>query len=224
MFCPRCGYSKLIKLRNNEPAKDFCCQKCASSYELKSKSSEFASEIPDGAYSTLLEQIEKNENPDFMFLHYNKQNLNVENMFVVPKHFFTPDVIKQRKPLSASAQRAGWVGCNILLNRIPVQGRIVIVSDGKITPSNDVIARFSKLSFLEKTNTKNRGWTLDIINCVNMLGKKDFLLEEIYGYESELSALHPDNNNIKAKIRQQMQILRDKGFVEFVGEGRYSIL
>lgn len=107
MFCPRCGYSKLIKLRNNEPAKDFCCQKCASSYELKSKSSEFASEIPDGAYSTLLEQIEKNENPDFMFLHYNKQNLNVENMFVVPKHFFTPDVIKQRKPLSASAQRAG---------------------------------------------------------------------------------------------------------------------
>lgn len=110
------------------------------------------------------------------------------------------------------------------MNRIPVQGRIVIVSDGKITPSNDVIARFSKLSFLEKTNTKNRGWTLDIINCVNRLGKKDFLLEEIYGYESELSALHPDNNNIKAKIRQQMQILRDKGFVEFVGEGRYSIL
>lgn len=223
MYCPRCGHPKLTKTRNNEPAKDFYCQKCSSSYELKSKSSGFASEVPDGAYSVLLNQIERNENSDFMFLQYNMQKLNIENIFVVPKHFFTPDVLKQRKPLSNNAQRSGWVGCNIILNRIPVQGRIYIVDDGNVVPANNVIAIFTKMSFLEDTNIKDRGWTLDILNCVNRLKKKDFKLEEVYQYEKELFELHPDNNNIKAKIRQQLQILRDRGLIQFVGKGKYFL-
>jgi len=30
------------------------------------------------------------------------------------------------------------------------------------------------------------------------------------------------NNNIEAKIRQQLQILRDNGVVEFIGRGLYK--
>ncbi|MBQ1398560.1 MAG: restriction endonuclease, partial [Clostridia bacterium] len=32
---------------------------------------------------------------------------------------------------------------------------------------------------------------------------------------------HIHNNNIEAKIRQQLQILRDKGFIEFLERGHY---
>ena len=33
--------------------------------------------------------------------------------------------------------------------------------------------------------------------------------------------LHPDNRHVLDKIRQQLQVLRDMGFVEFLGRGRY---
>jgi type II restriction enzyme len=33
--------------------------------------------------------------------------------------------------------------------------------------------------------------------------------------------LHPQNRNIEAKIRQQLQMLRDHGLIEFLGNGRY---
>jgi type II restriction enzyme len=31
------------------------------------------------------------------------------------------------------------------------------------------------------------------------------------------------NNNVKAKIRQQLQFLRDKSAIEFIGRGRYRM-
>lgn len=43
-----------------------------------------------------------------------------------------------------------------------------------------------------------------------------------YAFESWLALRHPKNHNIKPKIRQQLQFLRDKGFVEFLGDGRYK--
>ena len=33
---------------------------------------------------------------------------------------------------------------------------------------------------------------------------------------------HPENNNIEAKIRQQLQFLRDKGFIQFLSPGQYK--
>ena len=41
-------------------------------------------------------------------------------------------------------------------------------------------------------------------------------------FEDELKKKHPDNNFIKDKIRQQLQYLRDKGFIEFVTPGHYK--
>ncbi|MBQ1909890.1 MAG: hypothetical protein II170_08145, partial [Bacteroidaceae bacterium] len=37
----------------------------------------------------------------------------------------------------------------------------------------------------------------------------------------ELQLKHPDNNHIHDKIRQQLQFLRDKGFVQFISPGKY---
>jgi len=41
---------------------------------------------------------------------------------------FPPSAIIKRNPLAPTARRAGWIGCNIALNRIPFEARIAIVT------------------------------------------------------------------------------------------------
>ena len=43
----------------------------------------------------------------------------------------------------------------------------------------------------------------------------------MYKYENKLKKKHIKNNNISPKIRQQLQILRDKGYIEFLGNVLY---
>ena len=62
---------------------------------------------------------------------------------------------------------------------------------------------------------------MDALNCVNQISSKSFTLDEIYQFENLLHIKHPKNNNIKPKIRQQLQFLRDRGFIEFLGNGKY---
>ncbi|QYX55774.1 hypothetical protein K1T73_11855 [Roseovarius sp. SCSIO 43702] len=54
-------------------------------------------------------------------------------------------------------------------------------------------------------------------------GKEEFTLAEIYAFEDRLSQVYPGNNNVRPKIRQQLQVLRDNGFLEFLGAGRYRL-
>ena len=42
-------------------------------------------------------------------------------------------------------------------------------------------------------------------------------------FEPDLKALHPRNQNIRPKIRQQLQVLRDVGLLEFTSLGNYTI-
>lgn len=51
----------------------------------------------------------------------------------------------------------------------------------------------------------------------------EFTLREVYGYEDVLSERHPDNNYVRAKVRQQLQVLRDRGVLEFLGGGEYRV-
>jgi type II restriction enzyme len=64
---------------------------------------------------------------------------------------------------------------------------------------------------------------LDVLNCVEKIRKDKFSLEDVYRFESELQIKHPLNNNIQAKIRQQLQFLRDKNFITFIGHGIYKM-
>jgi len=63
----------------------------------------------------------------FFFLHYDLATWRVKNLLLVPSFAFPPSGIVRRKPLSPTARRAGWVGCNFDLNRIPVEARIDVV-------------------------------------------------------------------------------------------------
>ena len=60
-----------------------------------------------------------------------------------------------------------------------------------------------------------------MLNVVRGLGRAEFSLVDIYASAAHLARLHPANRYIEPKIRQQLQVLRDLGLVEFLGRGRY---
>ena len=221
MYCPICGAEKIDKVKANAPVKDYICGRCNSQYELKSKkiySETFQSKVNDGAYQTMIDRITSLENPHFFFMHYD--NYMVNKLILVPKYFFTPSIIEKRKPLSVQAQRANWEGCNILLSRIPNTAKIHIIRNGKIIPKEDVIQTYNHICSLKTENLNIRGWLLSILHCVELLDEQ-FTLKQIYGFIPTLRINYPSNNNIEAKIRQQLQLLRDKGFIEFIRPGVY---
>ena len=221
MYCPRCGNLHINHFENNRPVADYYCPSCNNEYELKSKNGNLGHKVNDGAYNTMIERISSNDNPDFFFMNYSKNELKVIDFILIPKHFFVPDIIEKRKPLALTAKRAGWTGCNILLDKIPEQGKIDIVSNGEIIDINYVINKVNKSSLLETKNINNRGWLMDVLNCVNKIQSEIFTLDEVYNFENILHIKHPQNNNIRPKIRQQLQFLRDKGFIDFLGKGKY---
>lgn len=221
LFCPRCGNPHINHFQNNRPVADFYCEECKSEFELKSKNGAFGASVVDGAYDTMISRITDNHNPDFLFMNYSMSAASVTDLIFVPKHFFTPAIIEKRKPLSPTARRAGWTGCNILLGKIPEQGRISVIAHSIAQPVDSVVQLSKRASQLEKQSLTARGWLLDVLNCVNDIPKNDFTLAEVYQYEQALAELHPNNHFLQAKIRQQLQVLRDAGVLEFLGEGHY---
>jgi len=225
VFCPNCGCLKIDKYPNNQPVADFFCLNCKEDYELKSKQNNIGTKILDGSYRTKMERLCSNSNPNLFVLNYHLQSLSVLNFFVIPKHFFVPEIIEKRKPLAASARRAGWIGSNILLQKVPQVGKIFLVRQGKIEPKEKVLKEWKKTLFLrEEKEISAKGWILDVMRCVEKIKKHEFALDDIYRFEKELAIIHPENKHIKDKIRQQLQILRDKGYLEFVSRGYYRVI
>lgn len=223
IFCPACG-TNISGYENNRPVADFYCSKCSEEYELKSKKDGMTNKIVDGAYSTMITRLKSSNNPNFFFLNYNPTKFEVQNFLVIPKHFFVPEIIEKRRPLSASARRASWTGCNILLQGIPQSGKIFYIKNGQIENKKSVLTNWQKTLFLrESKKAELRGWILDTMNCIDKLGKQEFNLAEMYAFESFLSKKYAKNRHIKDKIRQQLQFLRDRDYLKFTSRGNYRL-
>jgi len=80
------------------------------------------------------------------------------------------------------------------------------------------------LDSVEAIQSSLKSWKLDIFNCLNVLPNQVIKLSEIYVFEDKLQRMHPENQNIRAKIRQQLQYLRDLGLLEFMSDGQYRKL
>ena len=223
VFCPYCG-SGVSRFENNRPVADFYCNECAEEFELKSLSRTIGDKVNDGAYEKMLKRVKEASNPNFLFLHYDDSSMKVRDLIVVPKYFFSPSIIEKRNPLGENARRKGWIGCQILFGQIPEDGRIDVIKDEIPYPKRDVIEKLYRTKFVRDFDVESRGWVLDVMTCINRLEKSHFTLSELYGFESFLADRHPTNKNIRAKIRQQLQFLRDKGFIAFMERGNYKKL
>jgi type II restriction enzyme len=220
-YCPSCENLPLISFENNKPAADFYCKKCSEEFELKSKNGKFTNIVADGAYSSMVERINSQNNPNFFFLTYNKE-WNVKDFFIIPKQFFTQEIIIKRPQLAQTAKRAGWVGCNIDISKVADSGKVFLVKDSKIIDIEIVNQLYKRTLFLRDKSTESKGWILDILMCIEEIKSDTFNLDELYRFENKLKIKYPKNNFIKDKIRQQLQILRDKEIIEFVNRGRYK--
>jgi type II restriction enzyme len=224
VYCPNCGNPHMITLANNKPVADFRCASCNEEYELKSQRKQFGSKVVDGGYPAMMRRLGGNTNPNLFLLNYDFRTLMVTNLLVIPKHFFTADIIEERKPLPPTARRAGWVGCRILLREIPNSGRIALIRNGVIEPKAKVLDNWNRTLFLRNQQDLNaKGWLLHVMRCIERIGKSQFSLDEVYAYEHELKVAYPGNHHVRAKIRQRMQVLRDNGYLEFVDKGIYRL-
>ncbi len=222
MFCPVCGAPVLGHYKANKPVADFFCDDCKSDFELKSKESKTAivsHKIVDGAYGTMIDRITSLRNPHLFVMTY--ANWTVNNLLIIPKFFFVPDIIEKRKPLSGTARRAGWVGCNIEIGNIPQSGKIFIIRDSQQEDKSHVVDQYKRILALQTTKIESRGWLMDVLKCVERIPSDDFTTQDMYTFVPELQVKHPENNTVPDKIRQQLQYLRDKGFLQFTSRGHY---
>jgi type II restriction enzyme len=221
LYCPNCNESRLTTHPPNTRAVDFQCSNCKSPFQLKAQSHGFSGRIVDAAYSAMVSAIRENRTPNLFAIHYERDRWQVLNLILIPHFAFPLSAIEKRKPLGPNARRAGWVGCNILLGAIPLDARIPVIANGTPISPKVVREQYARLRPLEKLSVEKRGWTLDVLNVVQSLGKKEFELADVYAHDQKLGRLHPNNSHVRDKIRQQLQVLRDAGLLEFLGGGEY---
>ena len=90
-----------------------------------------------------------------------------------------------------------------------------------ITDEFDVVIQLQQPTSLSTNNHEGGNWLFDILGCINRIPSQVFSLNDMYAFENDLSKKYPQNHNIRPKIRQQLQVLRDKGFLEILGHGLY---
>ncbi len=229
LFCPACPSEHLDQLRSNATVRDFDCPDCKASYQLKSKDKAFGRSVSNSAYGPKMRAIQDGQAPNYMFLRYCSERWVVMDLFIVPGFFITPAIVEKRRPLGPKARRAGWVGSNILLRALPGDARVSVVVDETVLLTQDVRNAWSRFAFLGQGENAKGGWTADILMCVRkmqeMTNSDEFVLQDFYrAFEDYLGGLHPENRNVQPKIRQQLQILRDNGVLEFLSGGHYRVL
>ena len=68
-------------------------------------------------------------------------------------------------------------------------------------------------------------WKTEVRRCVDKLGKREFTLSDMYLFIEELGGIFPQSKNVDARIRENLQLLRDDGYLEFIdNNGNYRCL
>ena len=171
----------------------------------------------------MMNRIDSEETPSLLLLEYDN-SWSVTNLTAVHHLLITTEAIQPRKPLSPFARRKGWIGCNILLKEIPLEGRINIIRSGVVVPRDVSRYNFSISEGLYKLSVSERTWASNLLRLLHSLNKEEFTLAEAYSFENQLKSRYTNNQNIKPKIRQQLQTLRDAGVLLFIKPGVYRFL
>jgi type II restriction enzyme len=167
-------------------------------------------------------KISQGTAPTILMLERNEQWC-VTRLSALHAAFLTPSVIEKRRPLAITAKRAGWTGCNIRLDRISPDAEIDIIESRRLILKADVRRKFSQFQTLVRIPAMERGWTNLVLKVLRESGLKQFTLNDIYSRKKHFSAVYPNNRHLEAKIRQQLQVLRDVGLVRFDGNGKYTL-
>lgn len=222
LYCAACG-ADLSPYPASTPLYDFHSPDCRERFQLKASRREFGNTVLDSEFHTALKGVMQDSYPSLILLHYDPMEWVVSDLQLVHRACITTSCLIPRKALGPGTRRAGWQGCLISLAEVPALGRIDVIRNGVVRPQSEVLSQWKKSNRLLETKPQARGWLADVLRCVERL-YSTFTLENVYSFEGELATKHPTNHNIRPKIRQQLQALRDLGLVEFVTPGVYRRL
>ncbi len=104
---------ELNQLPNNTPVADFECNACNSHYQLKGKNGRLGRRIPGAAYGPTIAAVRAGKMPEYILVEFDTRFATVVFVDAFPGRLLTEDRIEARKPLAATARRAGWQGCSI---------------------------------------------------------------------------------------------------------------
>jgi type II restriction enzyme len=167
--------------------------------------------------------IREGRTPSFLLMEYSPA-WEVQALTVVHHSLITQECIEERRALGPTARRAGWIGCNIILPKIALEGRIPLVTAGNVLSREAPRTSFTRLQFLSSMPAERRGWAASLLNLLRQLPSEHFSLNDAYSFEGHLAKLYPANNNVRPKIRQQLQVLRDAGIIQFEARGLYKFV
>jgi type II restriction enzyme len=201
LYCPNCPARWLNPTAANTQAYDYSCLDCHQHFQLKCMSSPIGRRILDAAFGAMMRAINEDRTPNLFALHYDRKSWLVKNLILIPHFALSASAIEPRKPLGVAARRAGWVGCFIVLEKIPPDARIHLVREGVVEPSSRVRHSYSRLRPLEDVPVEERGWMLDVLRVVHGLGKKQFTNSDVYQFTPELEKLHPENRHAPCMLR-----------------------
>jgi type II restriction enzyme len=230
LFCPSCPSNRLEPTPANTKVVDFECPRCSLRVQLKASSKRFGRAFTNSAYAPKVEAIKTRRMPDYALLSYDREAWVVRGLEFVPGHFLSLGVIQRRNPLKPTARRSGWVGSKVLLGLLPPDARVGVVQEGKVRARREVREQYARTKPLKARGADTVGWTVDVLREVRELAPATdavFTLRELYAAAAKtLAGLHPKNRHVEEKMRQQMQVLRDMGIVEFVPgkRGTYRII
>jgi type II restriction enzyme len=171
----------------------------------------------------MMATIREGRTPSFLLMEYSSA-WEVQALTAVHHSLITQECIEERRALGPTARRAGWIGCNIILSKIALEGRIPIVTAGNILARETPRTAFTRLHFLSSMPSEKRGWAASLLNLLRQLPGEHFSLSDAYSFEGHLAGLYPANNNVRPKIRQQLQVLRDAGIIQFEARGLYRFI
>ena len=116
LYCLNCERDELDRLPDNTPVADFECNTCESRYQLKGKNGRLGKQIPGAAYNPTINAIRAGTMPEYVLVEFDTRFATVVFVDAFPGRLITEDRIEPRKPLSPTARRAGWQGCNIVVD------------------------------------------------------------------------------------------------------------
>ncbi len=171
----------------------------------------------------MMKTIREGSTPTFLLMEYTS-TWSIAGLRAIHHSLITETTIKRRRPLSANARRAGWIGCNILLPAIAIEGQIPIVQRGVFQSRENSRQAFARLQNLSSLSAYGRSWAGTLLQMLHGLPDSSFTLSQVYNFIPQLEELYPRNKHVKAKIRQQLQVLRDAGLIRFLGKGKYGFV
>lgn len=111
--CPLCQSHSLMKYEANQKSKDVHCTHCLAQIQIKAskftKKKQTVLTLLGAEYNTTRSSIQENDVHYLVFLYTDKNT--IQDILFINRDNITDACIIPRKPLSATAKRAGWQGC-----------------------------------------------------------------------------------------------------------------